>query len=731
MFPSLPTLKVILREVTEEGEEHLFRIMLQDSTKPSGIGGGTQGTGSLREWGMYRRLSELKALHQSIGKLQNKKPKSTFMINTSQTKEIQERILTVWLNKICNQYQSIISSTHVCAPSEEIKTCFLVPLIKFLGVYWDEPTFQQQGMDDEATSIEETPRTQRLVRVCIPSCNGVFTGWITLRVHPDTIVAHLCKQVIEKVKRKTIMTTKVDLSTFRLCTERRRIGLPEDKKVFSFLEEIGVEAGPNNMFSLILLEHGSKAKSLPIESPAEIVSSINEERKQEISLDVAVRDFSEDDSNSMGSDSDDEGDSDDDESESDIDDEDGEDATQEKNNEDEKRSGLHKALTQRKKIKKKKTKVGLSDFTLIKVIGRGSFGKVLLVKEKATQKIFAIKVLAKDNVVKRNQVEHTKTERSVMGSITHPFIVTLHYAFQTKSKLYFVLSYCPGGELFFHLGREGKFTENKAKFYAAEILCALDYLHQHDIIYRDLKPENVLLDRDGHVCLTDFGLSKEHIPDNVSAHSFCGTPEYLAPEVIKKSGHGKAADWWSFGSFVFEMLTGLPPFYSNASRERLFRKILVSKIHMPRFISRDAQMLLKGLLCRNPAQRLGSNRDAIAIKEHTFFSGIDWDALERKEVTPPFKPAVASMSDTSNFDDEFTKLPIKSPPKEGLPGGECLSRSKSGLKFENFTYMEAPNHFSHEDTSEIDIDGHMKQFGLYGQNSPEPPMELSKSNSSM
>jgi len=731
----------------------LFRILLRDSTQPSGIGGEARGTGTgfsnaapQREWGMYRQLSELKSLHQSICMLGDKRFSTRLTINVSQTKKEQEEIFTVWLQTISKHYEVIISRKY--PPPQNVQSRFLIPLIKFLGVYWNKRSSEKQHWQPLTIQkskipahnkplILDIPRTQQLVRICVPSCNGMFTGWITLRVHPDVIVAHLCKQVIEKVRKKTIIAKKVNLFNFRLCTERRRIGLPSDKKVFAFLEEIGEYSGPPQILNLILLEHGCNGLSVPSKDSATIVRT-KMEKKLGLSLEIAERDSNEDSSDSelrsnddKESDSNSENDDDEGDSNNQEGDSNNEESDVDDDEDDEKGSALHKALKRRKKkLKQEPKKIGLSDFLLIKVIGRGSFGKVLLVREKATNTIFAIKVLSKDNVVKRNQVEHTKTERSVMGSISHPFIVRLHYAFQTNSKLYFVLSYCPGGELFFHLGREGKFPESKAKFYAAEILCALDYLHQHDIIYRDLKPENVLLDREGHVCLTDFGLSKQDIPDNTSAHSFCGTPEYLAPEVIKKSGHGKAADWWSFGSFVFEMLTGLPPFYSNASRERLFRKILVSKIHMPRFISRDAQMLLKGLLCRNPAQRLGSNRDAIAIKEHTFFREINWEALERKEVTPPFKPTVSSMSDTSNFDDEFTKLPIKSPPKEsaGL-GNDKNSHSNNGIEFENFTYMEAPKFsLSLSDNRETDVDGHLDLFGQNSQHSFDPPLKLSGSN---
>ena len=184
----------------------------------------------------------------------------------------------------------------------------------------------------------------------------------------------------------------------------------------------------------------------------------------------------------------------------------------------------------------------LDDFVQLKVIGKGSYGKVMLVRHEKSQAIYAMKMLRKENVVKRNQVQHTKTERNVLEAVSHPFIVGLHYAFQTPKKLYFVLEFCPGGELFYHLSRAGRFSEHRCRFYASEILEAIEYLHSLNIIYRDLKPENILLDGGGHVKITDFGLSKEGIDDNYSAKSMCGTPEYLAPEILDKRGHGKAAN---------------------------------------------------------------------------------------------------------------------------------------------------------------------------------------------
>ena len=289
-------------------------------------------------------------------------------------------------------------------------------------------------------------------------------------------------------------------------------------------------------------------------------------------------------------------------------------------------------------------------------------GKVFLVKERKTGDVYALKVLRKDNIIKRNQVEHTRTERSVLGYVQHPFIVGMKMAFQSKDKLYFVLDFCAGGELFFHLGRLGKFPEHQSRFYASEIILAISYVHSLDIIYRDLKPENVLLDARGHVRLTDFGLSKEGISSSSSgANSFCGTPEYLAPEILNRQGHSRAVDWWSLGALLYEMLTGLPPFYCQ-DREKIFEKIRKSDLHYPPSLSKQSKTLLRGLLTRDPNSRLGSGPgDAEEIKVHEFFAEIDWDKLAAGEMTPPWKPPISGKLDTSHFDKEFTSLPIFSP----------------------------------------------------------------------
>lgn len=307
--------------------------------------------------------------------------------------------------------------------------------------------------------------------------------------------------------------------------------------------------------------------------------------------------------------------------------------------------------------------INLDAFEIIKVIGKGSFGKVFLVRDKSNSVLYAMKVLKKEYIIRKNQVEHTKTERSVLGYVHHPFIVGLNMAFQTKANLFFILDYCAGGELFFHLGKVGRFTEDRSKFYAAQIILALEYVHQKGVIYRDLKPENVLLDEHGNVRLTDFGLSKEGVSDHsTGANSFCGTPEYIAPEVLQRQGHGRAVDWWSLGALLYEMITGLPPFYSR-NRETMFDKIMNADLTFPQQLSESAKDLLAKLLLRDPKLRLGSGEgDAADIKRHPFFHDVDWNLLMNGKLYAPWKPNVSGSLDTSQFDQEFTSMiPLISP----------------------------------------------------------------------
>uniref|UniRef100_A0A7S4N677 Protein kinase domain-containing protein n=1 Tax=Guillardia theta TaxID=55529 RepID=A0A7S4N677_GUITH len=323
-------------------------------------------------------------------------------------------------------------------------------------------------------------------------------------------------------------------------------------------------------------------------------------------------------------------------------------------------------------------KYSLQDFEPMKVIGNGCFGKVMMVKCKKNGKIYAMKTIKKAHVVKNNKVRHTLAERNIMQKINHPFVMKLHYAFQNNGKLYMVMDYLNGGDIFYHLSVSRRFPEERSKFYAAEVLMALECLHEHGFIYRDLKPENVLTDSEGHIRLTDFGLSKENFEEGMSMNTFVGTTEYLAPEVLKQKGYGKEVDWWSLGVLIFEMLTGCPPFYSK-NRQMTFRMILSAELNVPEWLSPSAKAIIRELLVRDPAARLGSGtRGAADIKRHAFFSSIDFPALYRKEVSPPFTPAPLAIDDTSHFDVRFTTKPAEDSP---------TASPEEPAAFDNFSYQ--------------------------------------------
>ncbi|XP_004422397.1 PREDICTED: serine/threonine-protein kinase Sgk1 isoform X4 [Ceratotherium simum simum] len=301
-----------------------------------------------------------------------------------------------------------------------------------------------------------------------------------------------------------------------------------------------------------------------------------------------------------------------------------------------------------------------SDFHFLKVIGKGSFGKVLLARHKAEEVFYAVKVLQKKAILKKKEEKHIMSERNVLlKNVKHPFLVGLHFSFQTADKLYFVLDYINGGELFYHLQRERCFLEPRARFYAAEIASALGYLHSLNIVYRDLKPENILLDSQGHIVLTDFGLCKENIEHNGTTSTFCGTPEYLAPEVLHKQPYDRTVDWWCLGAVLYEMLYGLPPFYSRNTAE-MYDNILNKPLQLKPNITNSARHLLEGLLQKDRTKRLGAKEDFMEIKNHVFFSLINWDDLINKKITPPFNPNVSGPSDLRHFDPEFTEEPVPS-----------------------------------------------------------------------
>jgi len=300
-------------------------------------------------------------------------------------------------------------------------------------------------------------------------------------------------------------------------------------------------------------------------------------------------------------------------------------------------------------------KITLDDFEILKVLGEGAFGKVRLVEKKDTKQIYAMKSLQKGYLIAKDQIEHTKAERYILERSQSPFLVNLEYAFQTPDKIFFVMKFMVGGELFSHLRKARRFDEKRAKFYAAEILLGLEYLHKLGILYRDLKPENILMDEEGHVCLTDFGTAKLLEEDQV-ATSIVGTPEYLAPEILGGVGHGKPVDWWTFGILIYEMLVGKSPFYNNYhDTKKIFEDIQTAEIGFdPSLnISSEAQDLISKLLTKNPAQRLGSNSSE-EIKGHAWFSDINWKDSYDKKVVPPFKPKVQDKYDLEYFDEEIT-----------------------------------------------------------------------------
>ncbi|ELP89444.1 hypothetical protein EIN_390690 [Entamoeba invadens IP1] len=325
------------------------------------------------------------------------------------------------------------------------------------------------------------------------------------------------------------------------------------------------------------------------------------------------------------------------------------------------------------------SKPKLEDFETLKLIGKGTYGKVMLVKKKDTGKIFAMKILDKKAVVETNEVEHTMAEREVLGTIDNPFIVHMHYSFQNENKLYFVMDFVNGGELFFHLQNERRFSIARAKFYSAEILLALEHLHKHGIIYRDLKPENVLLTCEGHVCITDFGLSKTGMKEGGDkTGTFCGTAAYLAPEILLGEKYDSAVDWWSFGILTYEMMVGIPPFYSEDERE-MYQNIVNESVRYPPNTPSSIKTFIDGLLEKNPTKRL---IDTAVMKTHPFFQGLDFDRLLKLEVVPPYVPNVKSAEDVANIDPFFlgeTQSAIDEEKNQKLGGEE--------IKFDGFTYV--------------------------------------------
>ncbi|TMW61499.1 hypothetical protein Poli38472_012690 [Pythium oligandrum] len=376
--------------------------------------------------------------------------------------------------------------------------------------------------------------------------------------------------------------------------------------------------------------------------------------------------------------------------------------------------------------------LGPRDFEFVQVLGRGAFAKVYLVRGKGSnrEKWYALKAYNKQAIVQKNQAQYIHTEKAALQACSdHPYIVTLYYAFQSQDRLFLVMEYCGGGDLLSALTRRKQFTESEAAFYIGEIALALSHLHSKGIVFRDLKPENVVMDLDGHCLLTDFGISKEGIKDHTSANTFCGSPMYLAPEMLSRSGHGFALDWYSVGALLFELLTGLPPFYTN-DKKQLFHNILRGHLVIPDYLGPNARDLIQGLLHRDPKQRLGSGPTGDKeIFDHPFFSTIDWERMKRRELAPPFRPKIkvdpSGRPDTSNFPQAFTEQEI-SDIERGFelfdPDSQQVSRPQGGSRDDKRLFQDF------DFTPELQLDPEAKQFEklALGENSfknqPAPPL---------
>ena len=332
---------------------------------------------------------------------------------------------------------------------------------------------------------------------------------------------------------------------------------------------------------------------------------------------------------------------------------------------------------------KKVKDVKLEDFKVLKVIGRGSFGKVCLVEYIPTHETYAMKSLKKDLLIEQEQIENTLLEKEILQTIDYPLLCGLVFCFQTEERIYFVMPFLSGGELFQHLRKFRTFDEDKVRFYGAQIALALEYLHTKGIVYRDLKPENILMDDQGYLKLADFGMAKK-LKDDEKAMSFCGTPEYLAPEIITMEGHDKNADWWSFGILLFEMLCGLPPFYVE-NLDKMYDMIKNNPVKFPKRItlSEDAKDVIRKLLEKNPKKRLGAHNGIEEIKKHPFFASIDFDLIIEKKIKAPFIPELTNDTDVQYFDEEFTneEVGMSYIPKKNM---EVIKKNQN--KFKDFSH---------------------------------------------
>ena len=345
------------------------------------------------------------------------------------------------------------------------------------------------------------------------------------------------------------------------------------------------------------------------------------------------------------------------------------------------------------------SKISLADFDLIKVLGRGSYAKVLMVEYKKTKRVYALKVIKKEMFVSiddddENEIDWVHSEKMVFERATnHPFLVGLHSCFQTPERLFFVIEFVQGGDLTYLMQCQSRLPEKQAQFYAAELSLALNFLHVKGIIYRDLKLDNILLDHEGHIKLTDFGMCKVNLSPGEKANTFCGTPNYMAPEILQGEEYSFSVDWWALGVVLFEMLAGRSPFQSSAKTDNLdqdtedyiFELIKTRPVRPPRSLSAKACAMLKGFLNQNPEERLGCHPDHgfQEIMDHPFFKNLIWEDIELKQVTPPYRPSLENERDLANFPTDFTDEPVIFTPPEDPEIIEKIDQSE----FDGFEYV--------------------------------------------